>query len=168
MNTLPTLLRTHLLLQAPMAGVQGSALALAVCAAGGMGSLPCAMLSPEALTAGAAGALARHRPALERQLLLPHAPAPDAAPRPRWRQALAPFYAEAGLDICRAGGAGRVPFSHDVADLVEPFRPPVVSFHFGLPAPELLARVKGWGSVVLSSATTVDEARWLEAHGATR
>jgi nitronate monooxygenase len=60
----------------------------------------------------------------------------------------------------------RRPFDSASADLVEPFRPPVVSFHFGLPAPELLARVKGWGSVVISSATTVEEARWLEAHGA--
>ena len=53
-----------------------------------------------------------------------------------------------------------------MADLVEPFRPPVVSFHFGLPAADLLARVKGWGSLVMASATTVAEARWLEAHGA--
>jgi nitronate monooxygenase len=53
-----------------------------------------------------------------------------------------------------------------VADVVEPFAPPVVSFHFGLPAPDLLARVKGWGSLVMSSATTVDEARWLQDHGA--
>jgi nitronate monooxygenase len=45
------------------------------------------------------------------------------------------------------------------------FQPPVVSFHFGLPAPDLLARVKGWGAKVLASATTVAEARWLEAHG---
>jgi nitronate monooxygenase len=93
-------------------------------------------------------------------------PVPDAAREARWREALAPFYAEAGLDVAAVpAGAGRVPFSHAVADLVEPFRPPIVSFHFGLPAPDLLARVKAWGSVVLSSATTVDEALWLEAQG---
>ena len=63
-------------------------------------------------------------------------------------------------------GAGRVPFSHAIADLIAPFRPPLLSFHFGLPAPDLLARVKAWGAVVLSSATTVAEARWLAAHGA--
>jgi nitronate monooxygenase len=63
-------------------------------------------------------------------------------------------------------GAGRAPFSEALCELIEPFRPPVVSFHFGLPAPALLARVKAWGAVVLSSATTVEEARWLEAHGA--
>jgi nitronate monooxygenase len=59
-----------------------------------------------------------------------------------------------------------MPFDARIADLIEPFKPPVVSFHFGLPSPELLARVKRWGSTVWSSATTVEEARWLEAHGA--
>lgn len=46
-------------------------------------------------------------------------------------------------------------------------KPPVVSFHFGLPSAELLAIVRSWGAIVLSSATTVAEARWLEAHGVT-
>ena len=59
-----------------------------------------------------------------------------------------------------------MPFSDEAADVLSDFRPAVVSFHFGLPAPELLARVRAWGAKVLSSATTVDEARWLEAHGA--
>ena len=154
------------LLQAPMAGAQGSALALAVCAAGGVGGLPAAMLSPEALQA-------------ELQMLRDQAQGPwnvnffchtppqvDDAAEARWRQALQPFYAEAGIDPTSVpAGAGRVPFSHAVADVVEPFAPPVVSFHFGLPTPDLLARVKSWGSKVLSSATTVQEALWLEAHG---
>jgi nitronate monooxygenase len=91
----------------------------------------------------------------------------DAAREAAWRRALAPYYAEAGLDIAAVpAGAGRVPFSGETANLIEAFRPAVVSFHFGLPAPDLLARVKGWGSVVLASATTVDEARWLQARGA--
>jgi nitronate monooxygenase len=156
----------HPLVQAPMAGAQGSALALAVCAAGGVGSLPAAMLSPEALQA-------------ELQILSTQATGPwnvnffchtpptvDVAAEARWRETLRPFYDEAGIDPAGLpAGAGRVPFSHAVADGVEPFRPPAVSFHFGLPAPDLLARVKGWGSRVLSSATTVEEALWLEAHG---
>jgi nitronate monooxygenase len=58
-----------------------------------------------------------------------------------------------------------MPFSAEVADAVSEFKPAVVSFHFGLPSPELVARVRSWGSKILSSATTVDEARWLEAHG---
>jgi nitronate monooxygenase len=50
--------------------------------------------------------------------------------------------------------------------VLQEFRPPVVSFHFGLPSADLIARVKAWGSKILASATTVEEARWLEAHGA--
>ncbi|MFM6986778.1 MAG: NAD(P)H-dependent flavin oxidoreductase [Hydrogenophaga sp.] len=167
MNTLAHRLNVdRLLLQAPMAGSQGSALALAVCGAGGIGALPAALLTPEALvqelTALSQGT---HRP-WNVNFFCHTAPVPDAAREARWRAALAPFYAEAGLDTAAApAGAGRVPFSHAVANLVEPFRPPIVSFHFGLPAPDLLARVKEWGSVVLSSATTVEEAIWLEAQG---
>lgn len=167
MTTLLALLGTDFpLIQAPMAGAQGSALAIAVCHAGGLGSLPGALLTPEALQV--------ELKALQQGTSRPwninffcHTPtAPDASREALWRATLAPFYAEAGLDIHAVpSGAGRVPFSHAVADAIEAFRPPVVSFHFGLPAPDLLARVKDWGSVVISSATTVDEARWLEAQG---
>jgi nitronate monooxygenase len=83
------------------------------------------------------------------------------------RRAEAPYYDEFGLDIGAVpAGPGRVPFSAEAAELLAEFRPPVVSFHFGLPAPELLARVKSWGAFVLSSATSVREALWLQEHGA--
>jgi nitronate monooxygenase len=93
-------------------------------------------------------------------------PAPNAQREAAWRAALAPYYAEFGLDIAAVqAGAGRSPFSAEAADVLEDVKPAVVSFHFGLPSPELLARVRGWGSKVLASATTVDEALWLEARG---
>ncbi|MCB2018856.1 MAG: nitronate monooxygenase, partial [Hydrogenophaga sp.] len=150
-----------------MAGSQGSALALAVCRAGGIGALPAAMLSPEALTAELQALSGGTDRPWNVNFFCHTPPGPDATREARWRETLARFYDEAGLDIAAVpAGAGRVPFSHAVADLVEPFRPPIVSFHFGLPAPDLLARVKGWGSVLLSTATTVEEAQWLEAHGA--
>lgn len=154
------------LLQAPMAGSQDAALALAVCAAGGVGALPAAMLSADALSEQ----LQRLRDSAQGpwnvNFFCHSPPVPDADAEARWRDALRPLYNEAGIDPDAVpAGAGRVPFSHAVADVVEPFAPPVVSFHFGLPAPDLLARVKAWGSVVLSSATTVDEALWLQAHG---
>ncbi len=155
------------LIQAPMAGAQGSALALAVCQAGGLGSLPAAMLSPQALQAELEVLRQQAAGPWNVNFFCHTPPEPDAAAETRWREALRPFYAEAGIDPESVpAGAGRVPFSHAVADVVEPFAPPVVSFHFGLPAPDLLARVKSWGGVVLSSATTVEEACWLEAHGA--
>jgi nitronate monooxygenase len=94
-------------------------------------------------------------------------PAPDAAREAAWREALAPYAREFGIDLSAVpAGAGRHPFSAAAAGVLEPVRPAVVSFHFGLPEAALLTRVKSWGAKVLASATTVDEARWLEAHGA--
>jgi nitronate monooxygenase len=49
--------------------------------------------------------------------------------------------------------------------VLEEYQPAVVSFHFGLPPAHLLARRKSWRSKMFSSATTVEEALWLEAHG---
>jgi len=155
------------ILQAPMAGAQGSALAIAVSNAGGLGALPAAMLSPEALRAELTALQSGTSRPYNVNFFCHVPPAPDAAREAAWRRTLAPYFDELGLDpgAATTGGA-RVPFSSEVADVLEPFRPPVVSFHFGLPAPDLLARVKRWGATVLSTATTVEEARWLEAHGA--
>jgi nitronate monooxygenase len=93
-------------------------------------------------------------------------PPPNAEREAAWRKVLAPYYREHGIDPATiAAGPGRAPFSAEALDILEAFKPAVVSFHFGLPSPELLARVRSWGSKILSSATTVDEARWLEARG---
>lgn len=167
-RSLAGLLGTSLpVIQAPMAGVQGHALALAVSRAGGLGSLPCAMLSPEAIRSELTLLRAGTDRPFAVNFFCHRPPAPDARREQAWRAALAPYAAELGIDLETAPpGAGRTPFSEALCDLIEPFRPPVLSFHFGLPAPGLLARVKAWGAVVLSSATTVEEARWLEAHGA--
>ena len=168
MKNLCERLQTELpLIQAPMAGVQGSALAIAVSNSGALGSLPCAMLAPDAITRELQALQAGTNRPVNLNFFCHTPPEPDAAREAAWRGLLAPFYAEAGLDIeAVPSGAGRVPFSHAIANTIEPFKPPVLSFHFGLPAPDLLARVKAWGAVVLASATTVAEARWLEAHGA--
>lgn len=154
------------IVQAPMAGVQGSALALAVCEAGGLGSLPCAMLSHEALRAELATMRAHTARPFNLNFFCHAPPAPDAEREAAWRASLAPYYRELGLDIdAIAHGPTRTPFNAEAADVLEEFKPAVVSFHFGLPAAELLVRVRACGAKILSSATTVDEARWLEAHG---
>lgn len=155
------------IIQAPMAGVQGSALAAAVCNAGGLGSLPAAMLSLDALREELSRLRGLTSGPYNVNFFCHPAPAPDDAADHRWRAALAPYYAELGLDAGNiAAGPGRAPFGAAAAELLEAFKPAVVSFHFGLPCAELLARVKAWGAKVLSSATTVDEALWLQAHGA--
>jgi len=165
--TLQQLLGVELpIIQAPMAGVQGSALAVAVSNAGGLGSLPCAMLGPDALRDELAAIRAGTQRPFNVNFFCHVPPEPDAAREARWRALLAPYHAELGLDPAAVPpGPVRAPFSDDIADVVEAFRPPVVSFHFGLPAPALLARVRAWGAKILASATTVEEARWLEAHG---
>lgn len=165
--TLERLLGTALpIIQAPMAGAQGSAMAIAVSNAGGLGSLPCAMLSPAAMTAELQAIRAGTDKPFNLNFFCHAEPAPDPAREAAWRALLDPYYREFGLDLAvSVAGPARAPFSAAIADVVEAFRPPVVSFHFGLPAPELLARVKRWGARVLSSATTVEEALWLEAAG---
>jgi nitronate monooxygenase len=155
------------IIQAPMAGSQGSALAIAVSNAGGLGSLPCAMLAPEALRREVKAITSATANPYNVNFFVHRQPQPDPVREDAWRRILAPYYAELGIDPHTIqSGSSRTPFNDDVADVLEEFRPPVVSFHFGLPSDGLLARVKSWGSTVLSSATTVDEARWLEARGA--
>ena len=163
----PFFLGTRLpLIQAPMAGVQDARLAIAVSNAGGLGSLPAAMLAPDALRKELQALRDGTDKPFNVNFFAHTPPSPDEARETRWRDRLGPYYAEFGIDAAQIpAGPGRQPFTAEIADLVEPFKPPVVSFHFGLPAPELVARVKGWGSLVLGSATTVEEARWLEAHG---
>ena len=151
------------LIQVPMAGAQGYALTIAVCRAGGLGSLPAAMLSAETLREQIALVRANTQSPFNVNFFCHAESAPDPAVEARWRARLAGFYAEAGLDFSgiRAGPA-RSPFGEEMCEVVEETRPQVVSFHFGLPRPTLLARVKGSGALVLSTATTVAEARWLE------
>ena len=154
------------LIQSPMASAQDSRLALAVCEAGALGSVPAATLD--------AAALERELRAMQASgqtysvnFFVHRQPPEDAAAQARWRSRLTPYFAELGLSAqAGAGGASRRPFGPEAAEVLERFRPPVVSFHFGLPPQDLLSRVKAMGSMVLSSATTVQEALWLQAHGA--
>jgi nitronate monooxygenase len=165
----------HPIIQAPMAGVQGHELAAAASRAGALGSLPSATFSAEALKAElqalTAALGARDGPDTAQPWALNffcHRPTDAQALQAEaaWCKAVTPWARQAGLPAPAPAGAARAPFSAALADLIEPFRPPVVSFHFGLPAPDLLARVQAWGAKVLSSATTVEEAVWLEANGA--
>lgn len=154
------------IVQAPMAGVQGSALAVAVSNAGGLGSLPCAMLGPDDMRRELAALREQTGRPFNVNFFCHPEPAPDPGREAAWIEALRPYFEELGVDPASgAGGSARRPFDDATADALEPFKPPVVSFHFGLPAPHLVARVRAWGTIVLSSATTVEEARWLEARG---
>jgi nitronate monooxygenase len=155
------------IVQAPMAGSQRAALAIAVSKAGGLGSLPCAMLTVDAMRKELAAIRAATDRPYNVNFFVHTPPEPDARREVAWRAVLAPYYREYGIDPASiTAGPGRAPFTAQAADALEEFKPAVVSFHFGLPSAELVKRVRSWGSKILASATTVDEARWLEAHGA--
>lgn len=162
------------LIQAPMAGAQDERLAIAVTQAGGLGSLPAAMLTPEQLVeqlqrfknSDAAYANADSLP-INVNFFAHRATEADAGQTQNWIELLTPYYQAFGIhpqDI--PSGASRAPFNAAMAEVVEQFKPQVVSFHFGLPEPDLLQRVKATGARIVSSATTVQEAVWLESHGA--
>jgi nitronate monooxygenase len=154
------------IIQAPMAGVQGSELAVAVCHAGALGSLPCALLNHDALRAEMAVIKSQTARPFNVNFFCHTPPRASVEREAAWRKTLDPYYRELAVDAKSiAVGAGRVPFGPEAADVLSEFKPAVVSFHFGLPSPDLLARIRSWGSRILSSATTVEEARWLEAHG---
>jgi len=165
--TLARLLGTELpIVQAPMAGVQASALAVAVSNAGGLGSLPCAMFSAEAMRKELTALKAGTRKPYNVNFFCHTPPAPAKEREAAWRSLLEPYYREYGIDPDSIpAGPGRAPFTAEAAEMLAEFRPAVVSFHFGLPASDLLARVRALGAKVLASATTLDEALWLQDRG---
>lgn len=151
------------IVQAPMAGSGGVELAVAAIEAGAVGSLPCALLTPDAVAAQAAAVRARALGPLNLNFFC-HTldPAPDDR---AWRALLAPFYAELGIEDPGPPPPLRMPFNAAMAAVVEAVRPALVSFHFGLPDDALLARVRASGATILGNATTLDEARWLAGKG---
>jgi len=154
------------ILQSPMAGAGDHRLALAVAQAGGLGALPCAMLTPEQIRAEVAAFRQQSDKPLNLNFFCHASPVPDPARLAAWQHRLAPYYTEQGLDPdAPLPLTNRAPFDATLCALVEALRPEVVSFHFGLPDPDLLARVRTTGAKILSSATTVAEACWLDAQG---
>jgi nitronate monooxygenase len=165
--TLQQLLGVSLpIIQAPMAGVQGSALTVAVSNAGGLGSLPCAMLRLDDMRKELTTIRAHTTKPFNVNFFCHAHPEFSVEKESVWRAALSPYFAEFGIDPgAIPAGPERLSFNSEAAKALAEFRPAVVSFHFGLPSADLLVRVRAFGARILSSATTVDEARWLEAHG---
>ena len=167
MNTLQELFGIEFpVIQAPMAGVQDHALAAAVSNAGGLGSLPCAMLSVDGIRKELEALKAKTRRPYNINFFCHVPPQPSPDRETAWRERLGPYYKEFSLDPASIpAGPGRAPFSAEAAEVLETFKPPVVSFHFGLPAPALLQRVRSMGAKIIASATTVEEARGLASQG---
>lgn len=154
------------IVQAPMAGSTTPDMVIAVSEAGGLGSLPCALSTIEQANQAIATIRAKTSRPINLNFFSHALPDADDARMAAWREALKPFYLEMGLDhTAPFKASSRAPFDDAFCGLVEAQKPEVVSFHFGLPAEPLLARVKATGAKVIASATTVAEARWLEARG---
>lgn len=154
----------HPILQAPMAGVTSPQMAIAASEAGGLGGIAAAMLTPE----GTRQELQMVKQGTGRpfnvNFFVHKPPIVDAARDARWREKLAPYFGELGV-APDAKGPSRTAFDASMCDLLLEFVPKVASFHFGLPDRALVKRLKAAGILVLSSATTAEEARWLEGEG---
>jgi nitronate monooxygenase len=151
------------IVQAPMAGAAGEALAIAAIRGGALGSLPCALLSPDQICAQVAAVRAAVTGPINLNFFCHEMPArvDDAA----WRAALQPYYREYGVGAPAEPPPARRPFDAASCDTVEQVRPDVVSFHFGLPSQRLLERVRQTGALILANATSPAEARWLAERG---
>ncbi|MCL4103966.1 UNVERIFIED_CONTAM: hypothetical protein GTU68_034828 [Idotea baltica] len=148
-----------------MAGVQGWELAVAVSEAGGLGSIPCGMLSPEQISEEISLYKRHSAQPFNLNFFCHQMPEKNSSQLSAWEFKLSAYYHSLGVSPTPAVSNLRLPFDDGVADLLEPFEPPVISFHFGLPSPLLVERIKAWGTIILSSATTLEEGLWLEEHG---
>jgi nitronate monooxygenase len=154
------------IIQAPMAGSVLSDMVVAVSQAGGLGSLPCALLSLEQARRELETIRRKTSRPINANFFCHQPPRDDPAREMGWRRCLEPYYIELGLDTNTGVPiSSRAPFDDKMCDLVIEFHPEVVSFHFGLPDKNLLARVRRAGAKIISSATCVDEAGWLEDQG---
>jgi len=152
---------------APMAGVMDTELVIAAAQGGALGSLPCAMLTADKTREQVNIIRQRVSAPVNMNFFCHKVVEPDPAREAAWRQRLAPYYKELGLDPgAQVNAANRAPFDARMCELVEELKPEVVSFHFGLPERALLKRVKEAGCLVMSSATIVREAVWLQENGA--
>src|SRR6195256_4941367 len=156
----------HPIIQAPMAGASSGQMAIADWQGGGLGSIAAAMLTAETLRTELQIVQQGTGRSINVNFFVHEPPAADAAREAGWRRRLEPYYRELGLPAdAGAGGAVRAPFDAALCDVVLEFKPKVASFHFGMPDAALVKRLKAEKIVVISSATTAAEARWLEAHG---
>ena len=154
------------IIQAPMAGATTTAMVIAASQAGALGSMPAAALSIEQLREALTAIRQAGTRPVNVNFFCHQAPAANEEHERRWKTLLEPYYRELSADFdAPTPVSNRAPFNEAACEVIETLRPDVVSFHFGLPEKALLDRVKATGAKVLSSATTVEEAIWLEQHG---
>lgn len=168
MKNLITLLDVNIpIIQAPMAGVQDSQLAVAVSNAGALGSLPAAMLSLDTLHKELTYLKQQTSKPVNLNFFCHPMPEPNVQQQALWLQELQPYFNEYNIDTAQIKlDSSRYPFNKQHLEILAEFKPKVISFHFGLPEPALVDQLKAWGTTILSTATTVEEAIFLQNHGA--
>jgi nitronate monooxygenase len=156
----------HPIIQAPMPGFTSPAMTIAVSEAGGLGSIAGAMATPESLRGELQVVSQGTGRPFSVNFFTYAQPHQDSASEARWRKRLSTYYQELGLaPDARTGGPARAPFNASLCEVLLEFKPRVASFHFGLPDAELVGRLKNAKVAIIASATTSEEARWLEQHG---
>ena len=129
---------------APMAGCGTAALAIAVAEAGGLGSLACALLTPDQIRAELGAIRGRTSKPVNLNFFCHAAATVDTTCEAAWRQRLRPYYVELGLDPEMSAPVSSIPpFDAVHCDLLADLRPEIVSFHFGLPSEDSHASGEG-------------------------
>lgn len=154
------------IIQAPMAGVQNWELAVAVSEAGGLGSIPCGMLNQDQVLNEITQFKERSNKPYNLNFFCHEMPNIDQRQLADWQNVFSQHYEHYGVEAPKNISGLRVPFDGHIADAIEPHKPPIISFHFGLPSATLVNRIKSWSTIILSSATTIDEGIWLQENGA--
>ena len=159
------------IMQAPLGGISNADLAIAVGESGGIGSIPCSFFSLDQLDEelrqmnGSGKAYVANFFCHEEVEVCERE-------RENWRDFLLPYYREFGLDTSSLFHSPSSPsppsfrrsFNEEQLSLLLTHRPPIISFHFGLPPPFLLLPLRSF-SIILGTATTLKEAIYLERRG---
>lgn len=154
------------ILQAPMAGAQNAVMAIDVSNAGALGALPCGTNTPAQALAEAKAFRVGSGRSMNMNFFCHDAVLPETESLSLWHAALADQYAAYGVDAPKIDPTIPFhPFGPEKCEVVEAIRPEVVSFHFGLPSPSLLKRVRATGVKIICTATTIAEALFLETEG---
>ena len=154
------------IIQAPMAGAQNWELAVAVSESGGLGSIPCGMLTKDQILSEINNFKEHSDKPYNLNFFCHVMPAINHQALKSWEERLKKHYDSLSVNPPEKISGLRVPFDVSVADILEPHKPPIISFHFGLPSEDLIARIKSWGTIIISSATTKEEGVWLQENGA--
>jgi nitronate monooxygenase len=158
------------IVQAPMAGVSTPALAAAVSNAGALGSIGVGATDASgarAMIEDTRAHLARSDAPFNVNLFVHRSAKADPERESAWLDALAPLFAGFDAEPPKALRTIYKSFVDDadmLAMLLE-LKPPVVSFHFGLPAADVLSALRASGIYMLATATSLEEARAIEAAG---